>query len=248
MSTLLMRGSVDGDGKDDYVYVHNGAVNVWINGGPQGSGWLWNNIGKVNGNDVGATRENLQMVDIDGKPVILGAEVLAAKLTFSGDGRADFLIVDPNSGTVTAWLNGGPATLPQYYKIGIIATGQSKTVNDVVILGDFTGNGLADYMLVGKNGKVTGLANFIQERAFVPSWQSKVTIAEGPDGATQQYVRLVDLNGDGKVEYVLLDKDGGSEIWFDKGTGGKWQVGDGVFLADRKFLVLLGGSITDSTS
>jgi hypothetical protein len=136
---------------------------------------------------------------------------------------------------VTAWLNSGPANMPQWYKVGEIATGSSKTVNDVVVLGDFTGNGLADYMLVGKDGKVTGLANFIQERAFVPAWQTKVTVAEGPVNATQDYVRLVDLDGDGKVEYVLLDKDGGSKVWLNEGTGGKWQIGDGVFLADRRF-------------
>ena len=128
--------------------------------------------------------------------------------------------------------------MPDWQKVGIIATGASKTVNDIVILGDFTGNGLADYMLVGKTGKVTGLANFIQERAFIPRWSPKVTIAEGPEGATQQYVRLVDVNGDGKVDYLLYDKNGGSKLWLNAGTGGKWQIGDGVFLADRKLYIL----------
>ena len=160
-----------------------------------------------------------------------------------GDGRADLLLVDIDTGAVTAWLNGGPSAMPDWQKIGVIATGASKTVNDIVVLGDFTGNGVADYMLVGKNGKVTGLANFIQERSMIPRWDSKVTIAEGPDGATQQYVRLMDVNGDGKVDYLLYDKNGGSKLWLNAGKGGKWQVGDGVFLADCKFampLVCLG--------
>jgi hypothetical protein len=59
--------SINGDGKDDYIYIHDGNVDVWINGGLQGSSWVWNSIGTVNGNLVGATRQNLQMVDIDRK-------------------------------------------------------------------------------------------------------------------------------------------------------------------------------------
>ena len=153
----------------------------------------------------------------------------------AGDGRADLLIVDNDTGAVTAWLNGGPSAMPDWLKIGVIATGASKTVNDVVIMGDFTGNGMADYMLVGKNGEVTGRANFMQESSLIPRWDGKVTIAEGSEGATQQYVRLMDVNGDGKVDYLLYDKDGGSRLWLNAGKGGKWQVGDGAFLADRKY-------------
>jgi len=61
---------VNGDGKADYVYVESGAIYVWINQGPSGSGgsYIWKSLGKVNVNDVGATPENVQMVDIDSKP------------------------------------------------------------------------------------------------------------------------------------------------------------------------------------
>lgn len=61
---------MNGDGKADYVYVESGAIYVWINQGPSGSGgsYIWKSLGKVNVNDVGATPENVQMVDIDGKP------------------------------------------------------------------------------------------------------------------------------------------------------------------------------------
>lgn len=181
------------------------------------------------------------MVDIDGKPTdlpIFEATGIMRTHPIIGDGRADLLLVDNDTGAVTAWLNGGPFDMPDWQKVGIIATGASKTVNDIVILGDFTGNGFADYMLVGKDGKVTGLANFIQERAFIPRWAPKVTIAEGPEGATQQYVRLMDVNGDGKADYLLYDKNGGSKLWLNAGKGGKWQVGDGVFLADRKLYII----------
>jgi len=61
---------LDGDGKSDYIYyVESGNIYAWINKGPPPSGgsWIWNPLGKINVNDVGATPENVQMVDIDGQ-------------------------------------------------------------------------------------------------------------------------------------------------------------------------------------
>lgn len=144
------------------------------------------------------------------------------------------MIVNNKTGEVTAWLNGGPHELPDYYKIGLVATGASKSPDDRVIIGSFTGSGRDDYMLVGANGKVTGLANRRQNSTLVPEWALKVTVADGPDGAEGRYVRMVDVDGDGKVDYLLLDKNGGSQLWLNKGTGGRWQIGDGVFLTDCK--------------
>ena len=60
---------MDGDGKSDYIYVEGGSIYAWINKGPSplGGPWTWDPLGKINVNDVGATPENVQMVDIDGE-------------------------------------------------------------------------------------------------------------------------------------------------------------------------------------
>lgn len=129
-------------------------------------------------------------------------------LTDTGDGKADFMIIDDKTGAVTGWLNGGSTSFPEYRKIGEIATGATAQPGDKIVIGDFTGDGRADYMIVGSTGTVTGLVNRRVVDSLIPRWSYHVTVADGPSGATQQYVRMVDLNGDGKADYVvsLLDR------------------------------------------
>ncbi|CAH0045932.1 unnamed protein product [Clonostachys solani] len=223
---------LNGDGRDDYVWIdpNTGDFYGWINKGRQNGGWLWHSIGKI-ANNIGASAAAVQFVDID------------------GDGRDDLLHVSGATGQTKAWLNSGAGDMPNFYMIGdngVIATGESAQEGDTVILGDFTGKGRADYMIVQAGGKVKGLVNRRQEKFRSPRWLSPVAVADGPEGAKQSEVRLVDMTGDGKVDYLLVDeKTGQVTLWENTGTGGKYQGGDGVFLCDCKdlisFLILLDG-------
>ena len=88
-------------------------------------------------------------------------------------------------------------------------------------------------MIVGDGGKVNGFVNRLQETTMVPRWLETITIAEGPDGAKQDQVRLVDISGDGKADYLLVDKKTGKiTLWENTGTGGKYQLGEGVIQCD----------------
>lgn len=139
---------------------------------------------------------------------------------------------------MAGWLNTGADIMPDYYKLGVIATGASASDGDIVYLGDLTGEGRADYMYIGSDGKVNALVNRVRETNMIPRWLDSFTFAEGPDGAKQDDVRLVDMTGDGKVDYLLVDeKTGEVTLWENKGSGGKYQPGDGVFLCDCKFRV-----------
>lgn len=64
----LTSPSLNGDGRDDYVWVDpkTGDVHGWINRLSSGGVWQWEGLGRIAGG-VGATNETLQMVDIDGK-------------------------------------------------------------------------------------------------------------------------------------------------------------------------------------
>lgn len=157
----------------------------------------------------------------------------ATLLTIVGDGRADLCMVNPDTGEVTGWLNTGVDHVPDYYRIpGILATGASKGENDIVFMGDFTGEGRADYMLVHENAEVTGFINRLRSDRVAPNWSLSVTVAAGPDGVDQDAVRMIDMDGDGQVDYITLGSKGQVNFWRNKGTGGKWQEGEGVFLCD----------------
>ncbi len=76
-----------GDGRADYLVV-NLAVQAWLNGGQNSAvpdGWLWTPAGTI------------------AAGVAPGSQIQFADLT--GDGRADYLNVNPD-GSVQAWLNG----------------------------------------------------------------------------------------------------------------------------------------------
>ncbi|KAF7562544.1 hypothetical protein G7046_g1583 [Stylonectria norvegica] len=210
----VLFADLNGDGKDDFIYVNeNGDVDAWINKGSSDDGWSWKSIGQI-ASGVGATDENVQLPDID------------------GDGRADFAIVG-DSGAVTGWLNVGTGDKPDYHKIGIIASGKTASADDKVILGDFTGEGRADYMVVGETGKVNGFVNRLNGVTdVIPRWLSAMTLAEGPDGAKRSQVHMVDMNGNGKVDYVLEKSAHTVQLWENKGSNGKYQPGEGVFICD----------------
>jgi hypothetical protein len=62
--------SLNGDGRDDYIYVHpvTGDITAWINRG-EGTGgapWQWQPLGVI-ADGIGATNKNLQFVDLNGE-------------------------------------------------------------------------------------------------------------------------------------------------------------------------------------
>ncbi|KAL2828335.1 hypothetical protein BJY01DRAFT_255398 [Aspergillus pseudoustus] len=215
--TGVMFADLNGDGFDDYIYVaDNGEVEGFINLGSRNADgvWRWKGLGRIAGG-VGATNETLQLVDLN------------------GDGRADFCIVNQETGEVTGWWNTGISDMPDYHKVGVIATGESFGPDSKVILADLSGNGRADYLMVGLHGKMTGFINRRQEKGVVPRWMMIFDVADGPEGTEQDEVFLVDITGDGKADYLRVnEKNGRTELWENLGTGGKFQVGDGVMLAD----------------
>ncbi|KAI0908236.1 hypothetical protein F4823DRAFT_599838 [Ustulina deusta] len=216
----VLFGDLNGDGRDDYIYVDSdsGDVFAWINRLQNDDGlWLWESIGRIAGgfgdNHVPQTEDSLFMVDLD------------------GDGRDDLCYVVAN-GETRAWLNTGAGVIPDYYPLNEIAAGASVSLGDKVYLGDFTGEGRADYMIVGDGGKVYGLVNRLQQTTLAPRWLGSIVLAEGPAGAKQEEVRLVDMTGDGKVDYLLVGENGKVTLWENIGTGGKYQPGEGVVLCD----------------
>ncbi|KAJ9607752.1 hypothetical protein H2200_007830 [Cladophialophora chaetospira] len=91
---------MDGDGRADYLQVTvsgSGQVLEWKNNGGADSGTRaavinWSPIGSLTGGD-GSSGANVMFADLD------------------GDGRAEYLEVDPNTSGVTAYFNGCPGVV-----------------------------------------------------------------------------------------------------------------------------------------
>jgi hypothetical protein len=56
----VMFADINGDGRDDYIWVsRDGEVTAYVNGGEQaGGGWLWTPLGLISGQGTGGTRFN----------------------------------------------------------------------------------------------------------------------------------------------------------------------------------------------
>ncbi|WP_255542185.1 VCBS repeat-containing protein [Micromonospora sp. S-DT3-3-22] len=81
---------LNGTGKADYLALgDDGSVNVWANYGPAtGGGWLWASGGQAT-RGFGSAGTRIQFADLN------------------GDGRADYLDINPTNGATKAWLNLG---------------------------------------------------------------------------------------------------------------------------------------------
>ncbi len=133
-----------GDGRADYLVV-NLAVQAWPHGGQDAAvpdGWLWTPAGTIAAG-VGAPGSQIQFADL------------------TGDGRADYLAVNPD-GSVQAWLNGGQdAAAPDgwlWTPAGTIADGVGAPGSQIQFA-DLTGSGRADYLNVNSDGSVQAWLN-----------------------------------------------------------------------------------------
>ncbi|KAL8846305.1 MAG: hypothetical protein Q9221_008603 [Calogaya cf. arnoldii] len=194
-----------GDGVDDYIFIDEaGILTAYVNGGPRGGGsdgWIWYPQGEngVINTGVGATRDQVRLADIN------------------GDKKVDYLTVDPKSGAVTAYLNGGRnpdankgwVWLPQ----GVIATGIGRD-GEGVRFADINGDGKADYVWISEKGEMVVYLNVIGENPakFIPYNEGKF-IAIGIGGSREE-IRLVDISGDKRADYLRIHYlDGAVDLW-----------------------------------
>lgn len=210
----VMFADINGDGRDDYLWVAStGEVTAYLNGGEQaGGGWLWTPLGQIASGGPGATRATTRFADID------------------GDGRADYFVVGPQ-GSLNGWLNLGLSDRPDWYPMGIIADGIGDAAG--VFLYDLNNDGLADYIWLAKDGAATVyINNRGPSRGLAPTWVNAGIIATGV-GSPPDEIIFGDLNGDGKKDYVQVDPGTGAlKVWLNTGRGGTYVVGDGTRFAE----------------
>ncbi len=193
----IQLADMNGDGKADYVIVSpvNGQLQVWLNQGGDGAGGWSSMIVFATGLAPGA---NVRLADVN------------------GDGKADYLVVDPISGAVTVWYNKdgkGAWDGPHDFALGVGSPGAK------IQFADMNSDGFADYLVVDPLlGAVdVWLDNGGDSAPGVP-WDpwGRSAYGVGYQGAD---VRFADINGDGWADYVVIDpRTGAAKAWLNMGA------------------------------
>lgn len=228
---------LNGDGRAEFLSLDDdGGIKGWLNVPDKTTclGTTWQPIGGDKGVAYGeAPGSEIRLADVD------------------GDGKADYLIVDPAQGATTLWLNTGIATG--------VASGPTTNgltgLGAAVRLADLDGDGLDDYISLGPVGQAIGFLNGGQYGDDSWRWipiNNYDLIAYGSPGGTRHMVHFADINGDGRADYLVVDDttgavrcyynggliDGVGWIWQDQGTiAAGVGPGKGVRFADMNGLV-----------
>jgi lysophospholipase L1-like esterase len=205
---------ITGDGRADYLQINaDGSVDAWLNTGPNGAGGVvWKSVGEI-ATGVGSPGSEVQFADI------------------TGDGKADYLVVDPATGTTTAWANGGQNASAQdgwlWTSLPVVVNGDDDIGQGPNLLGDpsgtrvqyadIDGDGKADFLAVLPGGGVYAWLNGgVVGGAF--AWTSEGEIATGV-GSPGSEVQFADVTGDGKADYLVVDAASGAvTLWRNGGA------------------------------
>ncbi|MCJ1470335.1 hypothetical protein MMC07_008980 [Pseudocyphellaria aurata] len=153
-----------------------------------------------------------------------GRDLDAAGVHFAdldGDGRADYLWVDPKNAAVVSYLNAGHGIAQSWASVdnGLhIATGAIGR-GDGVFFADLNGDLMADYIYVYKDGKVDWWRNDgpSSDPKVGWNWHGPITLQIGTNNATKENVLFADINGDGRDDFLIKDDRGGLEAWLNIG-------------------------------
>ena len=82
----------------------------------------------------------------------------------------------------------------------------------------FTGDGLADYLVLYDGGAVHAYRNIgnVADDPNSRNFDDWGVIAEGVSGISGKNVYFADLSGDGKADYVAINEDGSIELLANK--------------------------------
>jgi hypothetical protein len=201
---------INGDGRDDYLVVGDtGALHAWINNGgdtPAGPGWI--DRGQIAAG-TGAPVAQLRFADFD------------------GDGRDDYLVLDPQTGAVHAWRNNG-ADFPGFagwVDLGQVARGTGARL-DQIYFADIDGDGRADYLVLADNGAIHAWTNNGGDVPGGGGWIDRGQIAAGT-GAPPSQLRLAEVTCDRRADYLIVTGTNGAiHTWVNNGGdvpgGGGW--------------------------
>ena len=210
-SRSVIFADVNCDGRADYLLVNEapGAVTAYYNLGVS-SFPAWGDAIEI-AFGAGTPGSWVRFADID------------------GDGCADYLTLNPDTGAINTWLNTGH--FPVWNEVGLLATGVGYPGNAIRLV-VINGDGRADYVILREDGSALVYTN-VPGSGVAPAWgPSPVALANGV-GASRNNVIFGDVDGDGKADYLVINpKTGAIDAYINKDMGGTAQAGNGVRFAD----------------
>ena len=149
--------------------------------------------------------------------------VFTADLTASG--QADLLFLHPNQ-SISACFNSpptSPSSAPTFLPPSLIAPPMISD-HEGIRFADLDGDGRADYVYISPNGSLNAWLNRPNsESPSSPqsiSWLPIGQIANGGSETNREDVHLVDLDGDGRADYLVVSPmDGAVYAFYNRGPG-----------------------------
>ncbi|KAJ6438913.1 Lipase 1 [Purpureocillium lavendulum] len=283
MSSIRL-ADLDGDGKDDYAFIdEDGGIQLWYNRGHGDTSLLVDNIRFADlygdgadtyiwldpatgaptvyanaGYDPTDTLGWRWVPRNGGKPVAFGAAP-ASHVQFGdidGDGKDDYLVLDPKSGELTVFLNEGEDRASEPYNwhwkpIGSIASGLGPGRN--VRFADIDGDGRDDYIFLHPKGGTTIYRNVFTRGGAGPHWTPLPEADASGIAQRPEEISFHDINHDGKADYVWTSAvDGSVHVWLNNYPNkpawlaqGQIATGVGTSGSCVKWASLLHGNYSD---
>ncbi|KAH8657733.1 hypothetical protein BX600DRAFT_400504 [Xylariales sp. PMI_506] len=175
---------------------------------------------------------------------------------FSQD-RDDLLgWINETDGSITyaVWRNDGDGVMT---KIDDMTNFPNQCIPRGLHFVDLNGDGLDDFVCItNPDGALYGVINNGDGSGTSgPTWTSMGLIKAADSSFPQAQVRLADIDGDGRADFIGLDSDGTAHAWRNSGTGNvvntwealgtRWTGGDMSDLAGVRFEDLNGDGRDD---
>jgi lysophospholipase L1-like esterase len=135
-----------------------------------------------------------------------------------GDGLDDYLWVDDKTGAATLYINGGYSDGKiNWQPKGQVASGLGDGAG--VRFADITGDGLADYIWISKDGDIKAYINNGPKGGDGWNWAPLASITNGLDKAavSRASIRFADLDGDGRADLSIVGEGGSLTSWIATG-------------------------------